>query len=338
MSSGRGSRRVTVTLLALAILLVLAAAIGALILDAKTLPLVVVSAGLALPLLLHVLASRFGYRRVLLAFGLLLVSGLGVVCGLAVVFTNFGQSPPGALVTATVVYRGQGHLDGASMEIEERIVLDETVMELLREHARDEFDELTGDPSRSKNIDVDQMAISGWKLAATVDGKPVYERTRSVAVEQSALAVVTVPVEVEIGDLQARAGDDEEHILVEMTLVPRDESTFMVSAPKGAIAATYPPADVVDNLRTGESATIGLTYTDEFSVRLMPPILRNPAGGVAYQIISWGPLTWLLGSVALLVGSLLVESLRTSIAKLAGRFLVRPLRERLGHSFGNDAG
>jgi hypothetical protein len=150
----------------------------------------------------------------------------------------------------------------------------------------------------------------GWQLSRIDNGHHVYVRTAAVAARRSNW-VARHEVPVVLG--QAVVGT--RHV----TLSTRDGSVVKLRAPKGAVAATYPPSEIADMLQGQEEATVPVDGADAVRVAVLPAYLRNPAGHTVYAVAEWGPLPWALGMVALLIGATVWEKLVAAGTGLLGR-------------------
>jgi hypothetical protein len=110
----------------------------------------------------------------------------------------------------------------------------------------------------------------------------------------------------------------------------RDGSVIKLRAPKGAVAATYPPSEMADMLQGQEEATVPVDAGfDALRVAVLPPYLRNPAGRTVFGVAEWGPLPWAVGTLGLLIGATLGEKLVAGGTALVGRAVagLRPRRQ-----------
>jgi hypothetical protein len=133
-----------------------------------------------------------------------------------------------------------------------------------------------------------------------IDGQPTFDRRTTLQIRTPALGATTVDVPVKLGGADFYRNSQEYSLII----LPGSGSTFTVIAKKGAVAATYPASTSMSDLLRNhlEQTTIDVTI-DDSNVRLaiLSPILQNQAGVIAYQIIAWGPLPWVTGSLMLII-------------------------------------
>ena len=152
----------------------------------------------------------------------------------------------------------------------------------------------------------------GWHLSRIDNGYHVFARSSAVAARRSNwVARHEIPV-----DLGQAVVAGARHVI----RPARDGSVLKLRAPKGAVAATYPPSEVADMLQGQEEATVPVDGgIDAVRIAMLPPYLRNPAGHTVYAVAEWGPLPWALGMLGLLTGAAVWEKLVAVGTGLLGR-------------------
>jgi hypothetical protein len=170
---------------------------------------------------------------------------------------------------------------------------------------------VTVDEKASKKGNPRPDPADGWQLSRIDNGFNVFARTSAVAARRSNwVARTEIPI-----DLGRAIVTTTPH-----ALSARDGSVVKVRAPKGAVAATYPPAGIADMLQGQEEATVPVDGgVEAVRVAVLPSYLRNPAGHAVYAVAEWGPLPWALGMLGLLIGAVVWEKLVGVGTGLLGR-------------------
>jgi len=196
---------------------------------------------------------------------------------------DMDAAPPPMQVTAP--YAATAQLNANSWEVHEEIRLDDQALQALQVASH------LPAPAVVELLDrlPDQ---TGWQLDRLVDGARIYVRDSAITVEPRRIRVTRAALD--IPELTLVAG---------VQLVPRSESSAVLSAPRAAVAATTPPAE--DEVITAEDDGIARTVvpvddsTDEVTVAVLGSWLRTPVGERLYDLSTWPLLPYAIGVVAL---------------------------------------
>jgi hypothetical protein len=230
-----------------------------------------------------------------------------IILGLFVWFASLSFRT-GATHEVGVPYTANMSINGGRAVIDERITIDKSSLEAFYEctskrscELADAAQVLSADQARLRPRQSLALIVpSAWSLGPVIDGNPTFDRQTTLQIRTPIFGAATVEVPIDLGEVDLYSYSHRGTPI----LFPRSGSTFAVIARKGAIAATYPAsASRSDLLRDHLEQTVINVSFDNSSVRLaiLSPILQNQAGIIAYQIIAWGPLPWVTGSVTLVI-------------------------------------
>ncbi len=185
--------------------------------------------------------------------------------------------------TVTVPYTLTASLETNGWRVHEEIRLDEKAVEQMRELPA----------PQDKDLAIDLPFNDEWRKDRLVDGEPIYSRDSYVPLQAKRIGL-------------ARARIDLPNLADGLVmLVPRSQSTVLLSAPRGAVAATTPPME--DQVITADGGgTVRTTVkledtTSEVTVAVLGSWLRSPLGQRFYDFSTWPPLPYLAGAVVLVL-------------------------------------
>ena len=144
-----------------------------------------------------------------------------------------------------------------------------------------------------------------WQRARTIDGYPVFERTRKLGLDKHSLMESRVKFSIELGGL-AVGGHS-------FRMTPRDGSTMNITATRSSIDLTSPAGEITELAEGEESASMKVGYEQTITMSVLAPPLRNPIGKTFHHAASWGPLPWMVGIIAAIVGTVFRDGLTAAV-------------------------
>jgi hypothetical protein len=242
-------------------------------------------------------------------------------------------SSPIQIGTLSVPYHCDLQVRDGNIVAHELIVFDQDSLTAL-------FHSVQSHVPSFKEADVTEIlsesSAEGWQESGLIDGYRAYVRDRNVESSRKSIGVNYASLLLDLGLL-----DLPQVPVVEpsgprtssipslgyiLQLIPRPDSRVDIAAPKGSIAATFPPsrdvADTLDDQREAASVPVD-QFSDHVAIDILVSELRNPAGKAVYQIFAWGPLPWLIGAVTTFIGA----ALRNKLGGWLGS-LLRPSKRR----------
>ncbi len=189
-------------------------------------------------------------------------------------------------------YLAAGELDGTSITLTETVVFDGTFSILV--------------------LQDENPAPEDWRMGPVASATPSIVRTRTIRPSDATLVSATFAVPLHLGEFPAPGGM--------ATMVPRDGSQIVLTAPTGAFRATAPATTATQPSSDGaEETTIPVDGdVTAFSLTVLADPLRNPAGHWFYEAVAWGPLPWVIGALVAFVGSVLWDRMLRLVG-LSGR-------------------
>jgi hypothetical protein len=274
-------------------------------------------------------------RRLLLVFVVLVL----LLCfGSVILYSSFFRLlPEGALPYATQVqtvdYHAEGRLEGDTVLLNERIVLDERSMSgIMRSRTVSSKPTATAGPTISPlpyaispsaapgptaplptvpsgptDAASAVIKVEGWRADGFVDGYPAFARIRTVSSEDGSGLADTLHIPINLGELTATASSG----VHEVRLKPRTDSTVSVIVPKGSAGAAVPELTSTTESLSGDRTQIITFDVDQYvssvSFDLLPGLLRNPAGRAVYDASLWGFWQWAAGAAGAVASGLAMD-------------------------------
>jgi hypothetical protein len=233
----------------------------------------------------------------------------------------------------TVDYHAEGRLDGDTILLNERIVLDERSMSgIMRSSTASSNPTATAGPTISPlpyttspsaapgptapgptapsgptDAASPVITVEGWQADGFVDGYPAFARVRTVSSEDGSGLADTVRIPINLGKLTATGSSGVQRV----GLTPRTGSTVSVIVPKGSVGSAVPElASTTESLSGDRTEIITFDvgqYVSSASFDLLPGLLRNPAGRAVYDASLWGFWQWAAGAAGAAVSGLAVD-------------------------------
>lgn len=276
---------------------------------------VLLAAGVALGAAVRAgLQRRWSRRSRVLALASALALMLVTSC---LLFSFCGRQPGDFAPTrpyVSISYRAQVDASGPGTTMTETLVCDQQFEDNLARALP------TALPSKQSLVEALTMP-DDWRAAGSLDGSPIYVRTSSLPPFDSGrfgVDQLTIDIDLGVASLGRQPDSPEEFVLV-----PADNSTIAITAPKGAVGASDPAADQVIDLPGGgalQQLSINTAaLRDAIVLDVLGTALRNPAGRTFYEAGSWGYLPWALGVLVLACATLAADVVKERVRAIITR-------------------